>query len=240
MFQRFEKVIVANQERGEFAGQRGTVIWCDPPWFDRRVGAWREWVYSVHVPGMDCYRSFLESDLEPTGEFDAEEVHRGRRFEISYDCRMSDDMRFVEGCYRLPGRHWQVFLFSNKAVPELRHGFGTWESEVTGVESEVPEGVRINHDFIVRAMSKVFGSGSWSASAVPIRWSSDSTIGVFYTPYLEALRLHRLLTRSVNSRGVSVSASRDRMGDFPRWGRGYSTGWSGAWGAIRAELYRHQ
>src|SRR3954471_14968703 len=130
-FQRFEIVSVANRRMGDkFVGHRGTVIWCDRPWFDRRAGAWREWIYSVSLADLGCYRSFLESDLEPTGEFDTEQSPLGSRYEISYDIVMSDDMGFVDGCYRLPGHLWQVLLFAHKDVPALSHSFGTWRSGV--------------------------------------------------------------------------------------------------------------
>ena len=31
--------------------------------------------------------------------------------EITYDLVMDDNMNFVEGCYRLHGGEWQVFIF---------------------------------------------------------------------------------------------------------------------------------
>jgi hypothetical protein len=162
-FQRFETVLIANGRMGDrFSGQRGTVIWCDRPWFSRRAGAWAEWGYCVSFPSLECCRSFLESDLIPTGEFDTEQSQLGTRYEISYDTVMGDDMGFVEGSYRLPGCLWQVFLFTNEDVPELRHSFGTWASGITGVEFKVPRGAPINHDYIVKAMSEVFGADSWA------------------------------------------------------------------------------
>src|SRR4051794_3650113 len=91
-FQRFEIVSIANRRMGdEFAGHRGTVIWCDRPWFDRRAGAWKEWIYCLSLGAFGSYRSFLESDLEPTGEFDTEQSQLGDRYEISYDAVMNDD-----------------------------------------------------------------------------------------------------------------------------------------------------
>jgi hypothetical protein len=168
-FQRFERVVIAPRRAGDrFAGQRGTVIWCDPPWFDRRTGAWVEWVYCIALPALECWRSFLESDLEPTGEFDTEQGQLGSRYEISYDTVSEDDMgRVVEGSYRLPGHHWQVFLFTKEAVLELTHSFGTWQSGITGVRFEVPERIVINHEFIIGAMSEVFGAASWIVVSGP-------------------------------------------------------------------------
>ena len=156
-FQRFEKVMVANSRMGaQYAGQQGTVIWCDRPVFGRR-----EWGYCLSLPALGCWSSFSESDLRPTGEFYTEESQLGTRYEISYDTALNDDMGVVEGSYRLPGRLWQVFLFSNEDVPEVGHSFERWQSGITGVEFEVPMGVRINHDYVVSAMSRVFGADLW-------------------------------------------------------------------------------
>jgi hypothetical protein len=162
-FQRFEIVSIANRRMGdEFAGQRGTVIWCDRPWFDRRAGAWEEWIYCLSLDGFGRCRSFLESDLEPTGEFDTEQSQLGNRYEISYDTVMDDeDTGAVEGSYRLPGHLWQVFLFTKEDVPELRHSFGTWQSGITGVQFEVPNPMPLNREVVVKAMTEAFGASAW-------------------------------------------------------------------------------
>lgn len=167
-FQRLQNVLVANSRLGEhFAGQRGTVIWCDRPWFNRRTGSWEEWSYSVSLPGLGCYQAFLESDLKPTSEFETEQSQLGRRFEISYDTVVGSDEEVAEGSYRLPGGLWQVFLFVHGDVPEIRHEFGTWRSGITGVEFVVPRTVPINSGSIEKAMSEVFGAASWAVVRGP-------------------------------------------------------------------------
>jgi hypothetical protein len=106
--------LVANGRLCEhYAGQQGTVIWCKRPWFSRRTGSWKEWVYSVARPDLGCYQAFLESDLQPTGEFETEQSQLGSRYEISYETVFEDDDEIVEGSYRLPGRLWEVFLFQH-------------------------------------------------------------------------------------------------------------------------------
>ena len=60
------------------------------------------------------------------------------RFRISYDPVMEADMSFVDGCYRLPSKFWQVFVFLKKDVTELRHSEDKWESGITGVTIDVP------------------------------------------------------------------------------------------------------
>ena len=162
-FQRLQRVVVANERLGgHFAGQQGTVIWCDRPCFDRRTGSWSKWGYSVSLPELRCCQAFLESDLEPTTEFDTEESQFGNRYEISYDTVVEgDDIGTVEGAYRLPGRPWQVFLFENGDVPEIRHSFGAWRSGITGIEFVVPSSTPINTDCITRAMSAIFRTDAW-------------------------------------------------------------------------------
>jgi len=161
-FQRFEWVLIANGRMGaDFAGKRGMVIWSDRPWFDRRAEAWREWTYCVSFVTPECCRSFLESDLQRTGEFGTEQSQLGIRHEISYDTVLDDDTGYVEGSFRLPGRFWQIFAFENADVPEIRHSFGTWESGISSVVFEVPRRVHINHSSIVEVMSKVFEATSW-------------------------------------------------------------------------------
>src|SRR5438309_7831693 len=82
-FQRFERVSIASRRMGdELVGRRGTVIWRDPPGYDKRAGAWKVWIYSVSLADLGCYRSFLESDLEPTGVFDTEQSQLGSRYEV--------------------------------------------------------------------------------------------------------------------------------------------------------------
>jgi hypothetical protein len=162
-FQRFEIVSIANRRMGdEFVGHRGSVIWCDRPWFDRRAGTWTEWIYCLSLDAFGRCRSFLESDLEPTGEFDTEQSQLGNRYEISFDTVMNDDdMRAVEGAYRLPGHLWQIFFFVKEAVPKLRHSFGTWQSGITGVEFEVPNSMTLNREVVIKAMTEVFGAAVW-------------------------------------------------------------------------------
>ncbi|MHB1557233.1 MAG: hypothetical protein ACYC61_07120 [Isosphaeraceae bacterium] len=161
-FQRLQNVFVANARLGEqFSGQKGTVIWCDRPWFIRRTGLWEEWCYSVSLPNLGCCQAFLESDLRPTDEFETEQSQLGGRFEISYDTAVGNDEEVVEGSYRLPGGPWQVFLFEHGDVPEIRHDFGTWKSGITGIEFVVPASVPINRRSIEEAMSEVFEADAW-------------------------------------------------------------------------------
>ena len=143
-----------------FAGQPGTVIWCDPP--VRRRGEWTEGGYCVYFPGLERYASFLESSLRPTGRLDAEEAHLGQRFELSFDTVPGEDADVVEGSYRVPGRPWEIFLFTKKDVPEPRHSFSTWQSGITGIEFVLPRGTVLDRKAVLRGMAEAFGTEGWA------------------------------------------------------------------------------
>jgi hypothetical protein len=167
-FQRLERVIITNARLGEgWFGQRGTVIWTDRPYFDRRVRQWAEWGYCVHLPALNCYPSFQESDLTSTGEFDSEESHLGTGYEISFDTVLNDDMGNLESCYRVPGHHWQVFFFENNEATEPKYHFGTWQSGITGIMFDVPQGTPINEKYVMKAMAEVFGPQEWKVVRGP-------------------------------------------------------------------------
>jgi hypothetical protein len=159
---RWEFVTVINSRMGErWTGRRGTALWLDRPWQNRGTGVWSPWAYCVHFPDTDAHGSFLESDLHPTGELDSEEAHLGRRFEISFDTVLDADNAHVEGSYRVPRRHWEIFLFQKEDVAALRHEFGTWQSGITGVQFDVPGAAVLGRDDMIRAMSAVFGAEDW-------------------------------------------------------------------------------
>lgn len=159
-FQRFEKV-------GLPAGGYGTVVWCDPPCYNRRTGAFAEWAYSVYLPSEDRYRSFRESNLYPTGESEPESAYFGRICEISFDSVMGSDMAGVEGCYRTPGVFWQVYTFSKEDVPDVIHRSNIWESGIKGVEFEIPEATTLDEGFVIRTMTAVLGGGPWVVVSGP-------------------------------------------------------------------------
>jgi hypothetical protein len=170
---RFEVVSVVGTRMGEeWDGRRGTVIWCDKPnRRNRRTLTWTPWSYCVHFPDQDVHCSFLESDLLPTGNLEPEDAHLGRRHEISFDNVVSEDGEvFVEGSYRVPGRHWEIFTFDqttkttwpDQGTPTFRSERGTWESGITGIGFEVSESAVLNRDFMLKAMAEVFGTDDWT------------------------------------------------------------------------------
>ncbi len=170
-FQRFEKVVMTDTK-----GRRhtGTVLWRDlcrytgfpDPDGQRPPPRWSQWAYVVHLPDLASCTTLLEDRLEPTGEFDPEDAHRGRRHEISFDTGLEGDNSIVEGSYRVPGEFWQIFLFDKEgeygvSVPELRHHFGTWQSGITGISFDVPREDVVDKAYIIRAFASVFGTDEW-------------------------------------------------------------------------------
>ena len=171
-FRRFEKVLLTTE--GAAAGQGGVVVWCDlcrfsayDQGFKKPPQIWSEWVYSVYLPERDRYGSFKEFELQTTGCFDPEENHFGKRFEVSFDTASQDDSRIEEGCYRLPGRFWEVFVFIKADVAELRHHPVTWPSGISGVQFDVPDSAVLNHAYIIRAMTEAFAAGSCTVARGP-------------------------------------------------------------------------
>jgi hypothetical protein len=88
--------------------------------------------------------------------------HRRPSGEISYDLVMEDDMAFVEGCYRIGGCDWQVFIISKRPIDEPSWKSGTWESGVSGVVVQVPGGTMLNADSAENLLSGILGVGAWS------------------------------------------------------------------------------
>ena len=80
---------------------------------------------------------------------------------ISYDLIMEDDMSFVEGCYRLPYRDWEVFIISKNDRGEFGYKFTQWNSGVTGVFIQVPREIRIDAKRTEQMLSKILHVDRW-------------------------------------------------------------------------------
>ena len=59
---------------------------------------------------------YADTQLGATGEFDSEANHFGQQFEISFDIVNPEDADTIEGCYRVTGRFWEVFVFVRSDV----------------------------------------------------------------------------------------------------------------------------
>jgi len=88
--------------------------------------------------------------------------------EISFDLIMEDDMSFVEGTYRLPGRDWQVVIFSSDQIPEpVIKMHAQWKSGVTGIHVRFPRGKKLNKTVVLRIMSDCLGVTEWVETRGP-------------------------------------------------------------------------
>jgi hypothetical protein len=81
--------------------------------------------------------------------------------EISYDLVMENDMSFVEGTYRLPGREWRVFIFSRKDVAEPHVEQGSWESGVSGAFVHFPRSARLDQTAVERVLAGALEVREW-------------------------------------------------------------------------------
>ena len=81
--------------------------------------------------------------------------------EISYDLVMVDNMAFVEGCYRIPARPWEVFTVTKKQIAEVEYRLCEWDSGVTGVAVRVPREMNLNRTQVERLLSANLAVGAW-------------------------------------------------------------------------------
>jgi hypothetical protein len=83
--------------------------------------------------------------------------------EITFDLVMEEDMSFVEGCYKLDGGPWQVFIFASpgrRDIVEVRTNL-TWSSGVTGLNAFVPKDVKLNKSTVLEVLSDALGVTEW-------------------------------------------------------------------------------
>jgi hypothetical protein len=81
--------------------------------------------------------------------------------EISYDLVMVDNMSFVEGCYRLPGLPWKVFVTTRGYVTEPAYRCFKWDSGVSGLVLDFPAGAPLNKTLVERLLSSALGVEAW-------------------------------------------------------------------------------
>ncbi len=166
-FRRFERVLVVGepQHYPELRGRSGTILWCDDYWVRQSPVRKRGWLYLVFFAPETAYRSLFESDLQSEGTFEPESAHLALRPEFSFDIIMEDDMNYVEGTYRLPGRFWEVMIFRRSDVPQLQHRPNQppveWSSGITGTVFDVPRGENLNREYVRKALRVAFGHEDW-------------------------------------------------------------------------------
>lgn len=85
--------------------------------------------------------------------------------EITFDLVMTDDMGFVEGCYRLPGGSWEVFIFTRLSCGPRGIGVWkdlTWDSGVKGLNAVMPADTKLNKATIFEVLSQALDVTEWS------------------------------------------------------------------------------
>jgi hypothetical protein len=86
------------------------------------------------------------------------------RGEVTFDLVMDDDMSFVEGCYRVNGNDWEVFIVTKSPdCVELNIKMGlVWDSGVKGINLIFPEATKLNKTVVLDALSKALDIAEWS------------------------------------------------------------------------------
>lgn len=77
---------------------------------------------------------------------------------------MTEDMAFVESCYRLAGGVWQVFMFRRYNGTEavgVKQNL-TWRSGVTGLNAILPSDAKIDKSVVLTVLSDTLGVTEWS------------------------------------------------------------------------------
>lgn len=81
--------------------------------------------------------------------------------EISYDLIMENDMKFVEGTFRVGSGQWQVFIISKRPVDQVTIQSTKWSSGATGVHFEVPQEYCLNKQISKQLLTNWLGVEAW-------------------------------------------------------------------------------
>jgi hypothetical protein len=168
-FSPLQKVVVIEKWQpdpgeGGILGEHGIIIWRSSYFVRKsRYGAWG-WLYVVHFPQSDSYDGIEESRLMETGETVSLESCLGREFEISYD-RDGNGPDAIRGSFRVPGGFWNTFLFYIASVHdvtyEIKMPVRLHSQGIAKYEFAVPQGVRLDSQYIEEVMSKVLHANEW-------------------------------------------------------------------------------
>ncbi len=162
---RLRHVLIQTRRLGEcYYNKVGTVIWQARPDSGSLHPLPRPWFYCVYVPFLDVYQWFLDPDLEPLDQFDDVRLYYGVRPELSFDTEAADDMEVIEGCYRLPGRFWEVFEYRRRGVPQSSRRRLIWPSGIAGIVCDVPMRETLSIAYVISSMSRHFhvAAREWS------------------------------------------------------------------------------
>ena len=164
-FDRLERVVVETTRplNRRFEGEKGAILWSDHHgiWSDEKrrfVGA--EWVHVVSFDSGGC-GTMLESEIRSLEDFDTPMNHIGRRHELSFDPPGEDEHELIEGYFRVPGRLWEIFIFTHANVQEMTCHESRWPGEIPGLVFEVPLTVRLDRSLAKKVLADRFEEKSW-------------------------------------------------------------------------------
>ena len=83
---------------------------------------------------------------------------------VTFDLVMDDEMSFIEGCYQLPGKSWEIFIFTkNKDLFIMNIDKDViWDSGNTGVVVNLPQYVKLNKSSALKILSDILHVAAWS------------------------------------------------------------------------------
>jgi hypothetical protein len=86
--------------------------------------------------------------------------------EITFDIVVPEEgVTVVEGCYRIEGGNWQVYIFAkegwSRSVPHITRE-AVFSSDISGVSGVVPDSVVLNKKTVMRIMAEAVGVDVWS------------------------------------------------------------------------------
>lgn len=89
--------------------------------------------------------------------------------EVSWDLEMSDDMPFIEGCFRLADGPWQIVTaFKRPEINEVETRTDLiWDSGVGGINVLFPDIFKLNSQTLLNEMSRVFDIDYWTETRGP-------------------------------------------------------------------------
>ncbi len=164
-FQLYEKVRLQDGSGTTLDGQVGAVIGrCVTYELGRRdepTERNEHWTYVICFDRRQIYASVAESELIATGELDRRESFLGTVPEISYDVVNPTCVAAMEGCFRLPGRPWEVFVTLEDRIDALEWKRATWPNGVTGIKVRVPESANMDTAAFERALAEALGVPGW-------------------------------------------------------------------------------
>jgi hypothetical protein len=148
-------VVIIHSDKGyhsHFTGKEATVIWLDRGYP----------IAKLFVEETGQYIDILLADLELTDKRADYQSLLGKKYEISTDLVLGNDMAFFQGTYRIPGEFWRLVLAHTEPEYEkVIHKKYMWPTGIETIEVRVPEGQKINLEFVKDILTRYCPQANW-------------------------------------------------------------------------------